>query len=233
MIHYNANLETHPDGAGDLNAIINGNWRNAGNWFNPATSLTASQSGTTVTASADVFNADDVGASLRFADGTVRTIATVTSATIVEVTVSGAVSVQAFEVYRTDLDNRDALMRGLAKRVRMLVGDHARYFFWNGNDDRLERGQLIEYLDNVGCGMTPEYKFDVMGDIRVGAPSGAQGSRIIGRGEHTSEPAGTLAVGEWELAVIDDGGTPVFSVRYNDGGTVVGTEWPLAPVGSS
>jgi hypothetical protein len=80
-------------------------------------------------------------------------------------------------------------------------------------------------LSNVGAvgigTATPAQKLDVVGDARLGAASGAQGSRIIGRGEHTSAPAGTLATGEWEISVYDDGIAPVFRIRYNDGGSEV------------
>lgn len=60
---------------------------------------------------------------------------------------------------------------------------------------------------------------DAVGNVRVGAASGAAGSRIIGRGEHTSAPAGTLATGEWELALYDNGVAPVLRLRYNDAGS--------------
>ena len=64
----------------------------------------------------------------------------------------------------------------------------------------------------------PAQKLDVTGNVKFGAASGAAGSRIIARGEHTSAPVGTLSAGEWELSVYDDGASPVFRIRYNDGG---------------
>lgn len=73
--------------------------------------------------------------------------------------------------------------------------------------------------DRVGIGMNnPGQKLDITGDLKFGAAGGAQGSRLIGRGEHTSAPAGSLGTGEWELSVYDDGASPVLRVRYNDGG---------------
>lgn len=86
---------------------------------------------------------------------------------------------------------------------------------------RSEDGTSHVFADRVGLGtLTPGYFLDVVGDMRVGSASGAAGSRIIGRGEHTSAPAASLATGEWELTVFDNGTTPVFRVRYNDGGTI-------------
>lgn len=74
--------------------------------------------------------------------------------------------------------------------------------------------------DRIGIGMNnPAQKLDITGDLKFGAASGAQGSRLIGRGEHTSAPGGSLSTGEWELAIYDNGVSPVLRVRYNDGGT--------------
>lgn len=44
-------------------------------------------------------------------------------------------------------------------------------------------------------------------------------TRLVGKKEHTSTPASTLATGEWELVLFDDGTNPCFRVRYNDAGT--------------
>lgn len=43
-------------------------------------------------------------------------------------------------------------------------------------------------------------------------------ARVLVASPHTAAPAGTLAVGEWDVAVYDNGVTPVVRVRYNDGG---------------
>lgn len=125
-------LEDHPDGIGSLNAIQNGDWQALAAMFNPAHGLTASQSTTTLTASAAVFRSDDVGATVRFADGTVDTIAGYTSATVVTMTTSQTIGSQAFEVYRIGESPRTMLLAALTKMVRltssqddlMLVYDH-------------------------------------------------------------------------------------------------------------
>jgi hypothetical protein len=140
MILHNSHLENHPAGVGDLNAIINGNWTALQHWISPTIGLTASQTGTTVTASGAVFAADDVGATITFADGTVRTITAVTSATVVEVSVSGSVTGQAFYLWRTDQTAVDALIRGLTKRVRMLSSDDGKLLTWDDASKRVVLG---------------------------------------------------------------------------------------------
>lgn len=122
MILYEVGLENHPDGSGNLNAIVNGNWNALAGWCNPAKGLTASQSTTTVTANGDVFESDDVGATIRFADGTTASITGYTSATQVTVTPSQTVSSQSFSLYRTDQSERDTMLRGLMKRPRLQSG---------------------------------------------------------------------------------------------------------------
>lgn len=133
----NSGLETHPSGGGAaLNAIINANWNALDNWVNPAFGKTASQAATTLTASADVFTSDDVGATIRFADGTIDTIDTFTDETHVEMTTSQAVSSQAFELYRTTETAVDAVGRALIKRPRMIAADDGKAPIW---DDTLGR----------------------------------------------------------------------------------------------
>jgi hypothetical protein len=106
-------LENHPDGSGNINPIVSGNWDTIESWFNPAAGLTASQSGTTVTASSAVFQSWDVGSVIRYADGSTDTIATVTDSTHVEVGVSRTVGAQAFFLYNTGEALRGTLLRGL------------------------------------------------------------------------------------------------------------------------
>lgn len=73
--------------------------------------------------------------------------------------------------------------------------------------------------DNIGViGVDGLDRVILGSNVVFGAASGAAGSRIIGRGEHTSAPAGTLTTGQWELSVYDNGAAPVLRVRYNDGG---------------
>ena len=59
---------------------------------------------------------------------------------------------------------------------------------------------------------------DATSNLRFGIASGAASSRLVGRGEHTSAPAASLATGEWEMTLYDDGVTPVVRFRYSDGG---------------
>lgn len=44
-------------------------------------------------------------------------------------------------------------------------------------------------------------------------------TRLLGKKEHTSAPAATLAAGEFELTLYDNGTTPALRARYNDAGT--------------
>ena len=124
-------IENHPDGTGNLNAIINGDWAVINEWFNVASGLTASQSGTTVTASASVFIADMVGAVIRYANGVTAVITAYTSGTGVTVSPSQSVSSQAFEIYRTDQSLREAIARALMKRVRFNAADQGLFPSWN------------------------------------------------------------------------------------------------------
>lgn len=65
--------------------------------------ITASQTGTTVTANAAFFEAADVGREIVFANGSYAKITAFTSTTIVEVGTSQAVAAQAFEVWYVNL----------------------------------------------------------------------------------------------------------------------------------
>lgn len=67
-------LEDHPTGTLDLSPIVHANWRLLESMTNPAEGLTASQSTTTVTASAAIFTADHVGLEILFESGEVGVI---------------------------------------------------------------------------------------------------------------------------------------------------------------
>jgi len=131
-------LENHPDGTGDLNAIVNSNWLVLNGWINPAQGLTASQSTTALTASADVFAEDDVGATVRWADGTTDTIGAFVSVTAVTMSTSQTKGSQAFELYRTDQNVRDVLLRSLIKRSRMLASDNGHMLSYAHPNRRLQ-----------------------------------------------------------------------------------------------
>jgi len=137
----NSGLETHPSGGGAaLNSVIDANWNALDDWINPAKGKTASQATTTLTASADIFTADDAGATIRFADGTIDTIDTFTDETHVEMTTSQTVASQAFELYRTDATADDAVGRALIKRPRMVAADDGKAPIWNDTLGRFEMG---------------------------------------------------------------------------------------------
>jgi hypothetical protein len=124
-------LENHPLG-GPINAIVNQNWVSLAEWVNPASGLTGSQSTTTFTASAAVFTSDDVGATIRMADGTTDTIAAYVSATVVTMTTSRTVTSQAFELYRATAEAaKTTVARALIKRPRMVAADNAKIPVWD------------------------------------------------------------------------------------------------------
>lgn len=82
--------------------------------------------------------------------------------------------------------------------------------------------KLVIQTTGTTVGGSPVDALEIGNDqnMKFGRASGAAGSRAVGRGEHTSAPAGTLATGEWEISVYDNATAPVFRVRYNDGGSV-------------
>lgn len=132
MTNPQSGIENHPDGTGNLNAVINGNWANIVEWFNVAAGVTISQATTTATASAAVFTADMVGATIRFASGAVATITAYTSPTVVTVSPSQTVSpTQAANIYRTDQIFKTALARGLMKRHRFVTADDGQHIYWD------------------------------------------------------------------------------------------------------
>lgn len=67
-----------------------------------SSTITASRTGTTVTASAPFFEANDVGRLIRWDDGTESYVASFTSTTIVETVESGSVTGQEFTVWYVD-----------------------------------------------------------------------------------------------------------------------------------
>jgi hypothetical protein len=152
MLLYPAGIENHPDGSGNLNAIVNGNWGNLNALFNPATGMTGSQTGTTFTATADVFTSDDVGATIRMADDTVDTIAGYSSPTVVTMTTSQTIGSQAFEVYRTSESQRDGLFRGLYKRPRVGAAQANRFVYYDDTNDRFNPSVMYETSGDVIVG---------------------------------------------------------------------------------
>jgi hypothetical protein len=138
----NSGLETHPSGGGAaLNSVINANWLALDAWVNPAEGKTASQTTTALVASADIFTADDVGATIRFADGTIDTISAFVSVTAVTMTTSQTVASQAFELYRATATEDDALARALIKRPRLIAADDGKAPIWDDTLGRFVMGE--------------------------------------------------------------------------------------------
>lgn len=162
-------LEDHPAGTGDPNALINGNWHSLDGAHNPAFGLTARQdngtptvAGTTVTASAALFTADDAtsgGALIVWDDGSSALITVFTSSTVVTVSDSKAVVSQTFQIYRSAETLYTALARGLIKKVRFVSADDAKIPAWS---DALKRFALVA---KPGYGVTA-------GQVLFGAGAG-------------------------------------------------------------
>lgn len=154
----NSLLEDHPQGTGDLNAIVNGNWNSINNYINPAAGLTARLDddsppgvGNTVNASGNVFTADDVGATIFFQTDRVNyTIATYVSATKVTVIATGELAAQPFLLYRTGEVERTVLIRGLIKRARMVAGDDKKVPRWNSSLSRCDMENMAGYGVTAG-----------------------------------------------------------------------------------
>lgn len=143
MINPQSQIENHPEGTGNLNALINGNWANIVEWFNVAAGVTISQSTTTATASAAIFTADMVGATIRYASGQLAVITAFTSATVVTVTPSQTVTpTQAANIYRNDQILKTALARGLMKRHRFVTADDGQHIHWDQT--------LLKFVFNFG-----------------------------------------------------------------------------------
>ena len=147
----NSGLETHPSGGGAaLNSVIDANWNALDDWINPAKGKTASQTTTALVASADIFTSDDVGATIRFADGTIDTISAFVSETAVTMTTSQTVGSQAFELYRTDATADDAVGRALIKRPRMIAADDGLAPIWDDTLGRFVMGEAGSGTDVNG-----------------------------------------------------------------------------------
>lgn len=132
MFDPNTQLEDHPAGTGNLNAIINGNWQNIMAMFNPAAGFTFSQSAGNVTASSAFFTSDHVGSVIRFASGAIATITAYTSATVVTVSPSQTVTpAQAALLYRNDQVPKTAIARGLMRRHRFVAADDLKSIVWD------------------------------------------------------------------------------------------------------
>jgi len=124
-------MENHPDGTGDVNPIVNGNWGKLNNWVNPGMGRTLRQddgtppgAGTVLTSSVAVFDsARDVGATIHFSDGSTATIASVSSSTVAAASASGEVGAQDFQLYQSSEDEYTALARGLMKVTKFVAGD--------------------------------------------------------------------------------------------------------------
>jgi hypothetical protein len=142
-------LEDHPDGRGNINAVVHSNWGIINGYINPGAAALAKQdnlsssAGTkvSITNAIDIFSADDVGATIKFADETTCTITAFTTAQQVTVNTTALKAAQAFEVYRTTENYWTALIRGLLKRVRMIAGDDQKILAW---DTTLNRVTLID-----------------------------------------------------------------------------------------
>lgn len=65
-----------------------------------------------------------------------------------------------------------------------------------------------------------EEKLEIVETALVDDDNG-NGTRIKGELRHETAPSSTLAEGEWEITVYDDGSSPVFRVRYNDGENIL------------
>lgn len=172
---YSSGLEDHPGGSGNLNAILNSNWLAIHGWVNPANGMTASQATTNITSDTPVFRDDDVGALVRYADGTTVTLDGVTSSTIATTTTSQTKSSQAFELYRTDAVLFDAVVRGLTKRVRMVAGDEGKIVQWNSTLGRmsLEDPESYSPIRSEAYAASVEIDFaDGQGVIQIGSLTG-------------------------------------------------------------
>lgn len=133
MLLGSTRTENHPDGTGNLNSILNANWAVWNNAVNPANGLTASQSLFVVTASAAIFVADMVGATIKWDDGHTAIISGFTDSTHVTVGTSQTVAATTFDVYRADVIQAPYTLfaRGLLKRARMLAGDDNARIRWS------------------------------------------------------------------------------------------------------
>lgn len=127
-------LENHPDGTGNINAIVSGNWNVLDQYINKANGMSASQTSNviTITGGAPLIS-DDVGATIVWSGGQTAIIAAVVDSSHATATVHQSVSAAAFDIYRADVVQTPytALARGLAKRTRMIAGDDGLALVWS------------------------------------------------------------------------------------------------------
>lgn len=155
MLLPNSGIENHPDGTGNLNPIVNGNWETLNNWINPGEGKTvrldngtAGNAGTVLTFSADVLLGVEAGSYVRFADGTTVLIDSVTDASHAVSSTSGDVEAQEFELYRTDQTAYTALARGLTKRTQLTASENTQILQWDST------AKYFQFVDKPGYSIT-------------------------------------------------------------------------------
>ena len=147
MLQPSSQIETHPDGTGDLNPIVNGNWNTIDDLFTPALGINLRQdngtpgvSGSTLTADANIFTSDDVGATILWSTGETASISVVTDGQHATASAPAVVASGPFWVYRSTETGYTGLIRGLLKRVRLVSGDDQKSLVW---DNTLKRVSLV------------------------------------------------------------------------------------------
>jgi len=115
--------------------------------------LTASRSGTTLTATEGAFEKSDVGCSIEFVDGTTDTIASYTSSTVVETTGTGTVSSQGVGIGGGSMMTASQTVSGSETIGNATVTRTAGYeftssdvrktLFWSNGS----RGHIVRYVD--------------------------------------------------------------------------------------
>ena len=141
MLNPGSSLEDHPDGTGNLNAIVNTNWSVLESWLNPADVITVrwdngtpGNSGTVLTASAAVFEtgSDWVGAFIFFkTDKTTATIASVSSTTVAAASTSGNIAAQQAIIFRSTATKFTAIARALMKMPQIGAAHDAKIPAWS------------------------------------------------------------------------------------------------------
>lgn len=156
-LYPSSNLEDHPDGLGDLNAIHNSNWQVLNNWISAAFGLTATLNdesagaGNIVNASAGIFDDAD-GATIFFlTDRLNYTITSHTSATraIVGGTPANLAS-QPFLLFRSSETEYTALARGLLKLTRLGASEDKKVPRWSNSLQRMVLENFPGYAATSG-----------------------------------------------------------------------------------